>query len=155
LLLLVASDCLLVVFALLCLRRRDFWSDECVKDMVQCSFVFWQKLDVTPEGSTYVQYYKVRAYSLASYAVAVRFAREHLLRWQYWVKQSVGLPHSMIVISSLRWLYLTLTLNPTLLSSIPGGELPAHRDCGSPDGRLQVAAQARRAAGHQAAGREE
>ncbi|KAJ1387670.1 hypothetical protein B484DRAFT_440129, partial [Ochromonadaceae sp. CCMP2298] len=23
--------------------NRDFWADECVKDMVLCSFVFWQQ----------------------------------------------------------------------------------------------------------------
>lgn len=31
-----------------------------MKDMVLCSFVFWQKLDITPDGETYVRYYKVR-----------------------------------------------------------------------------------------------
>jgi len=38
---------------------RDFWSDEGVKDMVWCSFVFWQKMNITPEGETYIAYYKV------------------------------------------------------------------------------------------------
>ena len=38
---------------------RDFWSDEGVKDMVWCSFVFWQKMDITPDGETYIAYYKV------------------------------------------------------------------------------------------------
>jgi hypothetical protein len=58
-----------IMFAFLAvavLLSRDFWSDECVKDMVQCSFVFWQKLDVTPEGATYVQYYKVRVCVLSA-----------------------------------------------------------------------------------------
>jgi hypothetical protein len=27
--------------------------------MVRCSFIFWQKLDITPDGETYVRYYKV------------------------------------------------------------------------------------------------
>lgn len=38
---------------------RDFWSDECVKDMIMCSFVFWQQQDVSPEGRTFISYYKV------------------------------------------------------------------------------------------------
>jgi hypothetical protein len=38
---------------------RDFWSDACVKDMVSCSFVFWQQLDTSEEGKNFVETYKV------------------------------------------------------------------------------------------------
>lgn len=41
--------------------NRDFWADESVRDMVQCSFVFWQQMDSTDAGATYSDRYKVPA----------------------------------------------------------------------------------------------
>jgi len=39
--------------------NRDFWRDTGVKDMVQCSFVFWQQLDVSDEGYQFISRYNV------------------------------------------------------------------------------------------------
>mmetsp|Transcript_8801 Transcript_8801/g.14640 ORF Transcript_8801/g.14640 Transcript_8801/m.14640 type:complete len:339 (+) Transcript_8801:73-1089(+) len=40
----------------------DFWAEEGIKDMVQCSFVFWQQLDITQEARIFIDRYKVQSY---------------------------------------------------------------------------------------------
>ena len=44
------------------LLNRDIWSDECIKDMIQCHFIFWQAQDCTEEGKTYAERYNVQSY---------------------------------------------------------------------------------------------
>lgn len=40
--------------------NRDVWSDEGVKSMIECSFIFWQHLDISPQGETFIRYYNIR-----------------------------------------------------------------------------------------------
>jgi hypothetical protein len=42
--------------------NRDIWSDEGVKSMIECSFIFWQQLDISPQGEMFIRYYNVRVY---------------------------------------------------------------------------------------------
>lgn len=42
--------------------NRDVWRDELVENLVREGFIFWQQMDSTSDGMTYVQRYKVEAY---------------------------------------------------------------------------------------------
>ncbi|CAJ1940326.1 unnamed protein product [Cylindrotheca closterium] len=39
--------------------NRDVWRDELVENLIREGFIFWQTMDVSPEGKTYIQRYKV------------------------------------------------------------------------------------------------
>ncbi|KAL3935351.1 MAG: hypothetical protein SGARI_003013, partial [Bacillariaceae sp.] len=39
--------------------NRDVWRDELVENLIREGFVFWQAMDISPEGSVYSQRYKV------------------------------------------------------------------------------------------------
>ena len=39
--------------------NRDVWADECIVDMVNCNFIFWQTQDFTEEGKVYAERYHV------------------------------------------------------------------------------------------------
>lgn len=39
--------------------NRDLWNEESVKDMILCSFIFWQQLDASIDGSKFMERYKV------------------------------------------------------------------------------------------------
>ncbi|CAD7936292.1 unnamed protein product [Amoebophrya sp. A120] len=41
--------------------NRDVWNHELVKDTVTSNFVFWQRDDVSEQGSTFSQYYNVKS----------------------------------------------------------------------------------------------
>jgi len=42
--------------------NRDVWRDELVENLIREGFIFWQTMDVTPEGRTYVERYQVQDY---------------------------------------------------------------------------------------------
>ena len=42
--------------------NRDVWSDECIQDMIDCHFIFWQHQDCTEEGTVYSERYNVQAF---------------------------------------------------------------------------------------------
>ncbi|CEM17567.1 unnamed protein product [Vitrella brassicaformis CCMP3155] len=42
--------------------NRDVWSDETVKDIIQSSFIFWQRPSDTAEGQLFIQRYPPRSY---------------------------------------------------------------------------------------------
>lgn len=39
--------------------NRDFWNDETAKNIIACSFVFWQQQDVSRDGELFISRYKV------------------------------------------------------------------------------------------------
>lgn len=39
--------------------NRDVWRDELVENLVREGFIFWQSMDVSPEGKTYAERYQV------------------------------------------------------------------------------------------------
>ena len=39
--------------------NRDVWSDECIVDMVNCNFIFWQTQNFSEEGKVYAERYNV------------------------------------------------------------------------------------------------
>mmetsp|Transcript_36259 Transcript_36259/g.54128 ORF Transcript_36259/g.54128 Transcript_36259/m.54128 type:complete len:481 (-) Transcript_36259:358-1800(-) len=42
--------------------NRDVWRDELVENLIREGFIFWQTMDVAPEGRTYAQRYAVMDY---------------------------------------------------------------------------------------------
>jgi hypothetical protein len=41
--------------------NRDFWSDDSIKAMVQCSFLLWQQLDSSQGGAGFIDQYQITA----------------------------------------------------------------------------------------------
>jgi len=42
--------------------NRDVWRDELVESLIQEGFIFWQSMDISHDGYTYVQHYKVETF---------------------------------------------------------------------------------------------
>ena len=42
--------------------NRDVWSDECIVDMVKCTFIFWQTQHFTEEGKVYAERYHINKF---------------------------------------------------------------------------------------------
>jgi hypothetical protein len=58
--------------------NRDVWRDELVENLVREGFIFWQAMDNTPDGMTYVQRYNVQAFP----HVAILDPRTGRLMWK-------------------------------------------------------------------------
>lgn len=42
--------------------NRDVWRDELVESLIREGFIFWQSMDISQDGYTYAQHYKVKAF---------------------------------------------------------------------------------------------
>ena len=79
--LLFKSYCILsdVIFVPVDLNDRDVWSDPTVKEVLLCSFIFWQQQRLSPEGAKFCQRYQV-TYCTILYSILCRNALLSILK---------------------------------------------------------------------------
>lgn len=58
--------------------NRDVWRDKFVEDIIRESYIFWQSMDSSYDGRTYVQHYKVEAFP----HVSIIDPRTGMLMWK-------------------------------------------------------------------------
>eukprot|EP01039_Chlorochromonas_danica_P001225 gene1221-1337_t len=76
--------------------NRDFWRTEEVRDLVTCSFTFWQQLNISPQGKRFIERYRVKTFPF----VAVLDPHTGALLWKREGRDKVD-PHSLAVRCSL------------------------------------------------------